>query len=104
MKRSVKQYSSEFKVKVVLESLKGEKTTNQLASKYETVPRNIQSWRKQFIENAELAFNKEKVIKEYKTKINRKDEELEDVYKELGKLTAQLNWAKKKAKEVGFIN
>jgi len=38
MKRSVKQYMPEFKVKVVLESLKGEKTTNQIASEYGTVP------------------------------------------------------------------
>ena len=102
MKKSVKQYKPEFKVKVVLESLKGEKTTNQIAAKYDTVPRNIQYWRKQFLENAELAFDKEKSIKKYKQKLIRKEEELEEVYTELGKLTAQLNWAKKKFKEVGL--
>jgi len=103
LKRTVKHYNPEFKVKVVLESLKGEKTTNQIASKYGTVPRNIQHWRKQFLENAELAFSKEKIIKECKQKLHIKEEELEEVYKELGRLTAQLNWAKKKSKEFGLV-
>ena len=34
MKRSVKQFSHEFKLKVVLESMREELTTNQIAAKY----------------------------------------------------------------------
>ena len=100
----VKQYSTKFKLKLVLEALKGEQTTSQIASKYETTPRNIQKWRKQFLENAELALNKEHVIKEYSDKLDAKNKELDELYKELGKLTAQLNWAKKKIDESEYRN
>lgn len=34
MKRSVKQFSQEFKLKVVLESMREKLTTNQIAAKY----------------------------------------------------------------------
>ena len=34
MKRSVKQFSQEFKLKVVLESMREDLTTNQIAAKY----------------------------------------------------------------------
>jgi len=97
MKKLVKHYSAEFKLKVVLESLKGDKTINQISIKYDTCPRNIQGWRKQFLENAEIVFNKEKAVKIYKDKLKEKDQEIEEVYKEVGKLTTQLNWLKKKS-------
>jgi len=34
MNRSAKQFSQEFKLKVVLESIREELTTNQIAAKY----------------------------------------------------------------------
>jgi putative transposase len=98
-KRAVKQYSSEFKVKVILELLKEDQTVNQLASKYGIFPGNLINWKKQFLENAELAFNKEQVIKEYKQKLCHKEQETEQLYNEIGKLTTQLSWAEKKIKE-----
>ena len=81
-KRMVKQYSPEFKLKVVLEVLKEEETVSQIASKYEIVPKNIQNWKKQFLDNAELAFNKEQVIKVYKEDVDKKQLEIEELYKE----------------------
>jgi putative transposase len=97
-KRTVKHYSSEFKVKVVLELLKEDQTLNQLASKYGIFPGSLINWKKQFLENAELAFNKEQVIKEYKQKLCHKELENEQLYNEIGKLTTQLSWAEKKIK------
>ena len=40
-------YSAEFKVKVVLEVLKGEKTLNQISQEYNILPKNIINWKKQ---------------------------------------------------------
>ena len=53
-KRTV--YSAEFKSKLVLELLEGEETLNQLASKYEILPKNLINWKKQFLDNMSLAF------------------------------------------------
>ena len=56
MSRKRTTYSAEFKAKVVLEILEGEKTLNEIASKYDLLPKNLQNWKKQFLENAFLAF------------------------------------------------
>ncbi len=64
-----KTYSADFKSKLVLEVLEGEKTLNEVASKYEILPKNLQNWKKQFLENMSLAFDKSAVVKEYKTEI-----------------------------------
>ena len=65
MSRKRTTYSAEFKSKVVLEILEGEKTLNEIASKYDLLPKNIQNWKRQFLDNASLAFDKSAVVKEY---------------------------------------
>jgi putative transposase len=70
-----KTYSADFKAKVVLEVLEAEQTINEIASKYELLPTNVKNWKKMFLENMSLAFDKSTVVKEYKT-------ELETVKKE----------------------
>jgi len=94
--KKVKHYSPDFKLKVVLEVLKEEETMAQIASKYKVFPKSIHNWKKQFLENADLAFTKEKVVKEYRSEIKDLKSEKEDLYKEIGKLTAKLSWAEKK--------
>ena len=46
-----KRYDGTFKAKVVLESLKNEKTIAELASEYHVHPNQIAQWRKQALEN-----------------------------------------------------
>ncbi|WP_392388649.1 transposase [Aliarcobacter butzleri] len=41
MSRKMTQYSAEFKTKIVLEVLKGDKTINEIASEYNIIPKNI---------------------------------------------------------------
>ena len=45
-----KRYDGTFKAKVVLESLKNEKTIAELASEYHVHPNQIAQWRKQALE------------------------------------------------------
>ncbi len=56
-----KTYSADFKAKVVLEVLEGEQTINEIASKYELLPANVKNWKKMFLENMSLAFDKSTV-------------------------------------------
>jgi len=49
---------------LVLEALEGEKTINEIASKYEVLPVSLKNWKKQFLENMSLAFDKSTVVKE----------------------------------------
>jgi len=79
-----KTYSADFKAKVVLEVLEGEETINEIASKYELLPANVKNWKKMFLENMSLAFDKSTVVKEYKTELETVKKEKDLIAKKLG--------------------
>ena len=96
------KYTDELKTKVILEVLKEEKTLAEIASIYRVHKTSIRDWKKQFLENIQLAVNPAKGISKYREKIKEKNAEKEELYKQIGKLTSQLDWAKKKSRETGF--
>jgi len=79
-----KSYSADFKAKLVLEALEGEKTINEIASKYEVLPVSLKNWKKQFLENMSLAFDKSTVVKEYKDEIEELKKSKDSIAKKLG--------------------
>ena len=79
-----KSYSADFKGKLVLEVLEGEKTINEIASRYEVLPVSLKSWKKQFLENMSLAFDKSTVVKEYKDEIKTLQKDKDAIAKKLG--------------------
>ncbi|ASG67452.1 hypothetical protein CDV26_02705 [Francisella halioticida] len=70
-------YTADFKAKVIIELLEGDMTVNEIASKYDLLPKNVHNWKQQFLSNACLAFDKSSVVKEYKQEIDelRKDKD-----------------------------
>ena len=83
-----KQHSPAFKLKVVLEALKEEKTTAELASQFEVHPTMINSWKKDFLENAVSVFEDKR-----KKKGEPEQEKLiEDLYKQIGKQKVELDF------------
>ena len=86
-------YSAEFKVKIVLEVLKNEKSINQIAKEHNILPKNILNWKKQFLENAEIAMEPSKAVKEYKEQIKELEKKVDKYAKTVGKLTVERDWA-----------
>lgn len=84
-----KIYSAEFKAKLVLEVLEGEKTINEIASTYGIIPNNLKNWKKQFLENMSLAFDKSAVVKEYKDEIEILQKSNDDLAKKVGNLIVE---------------
>ena len=84
-----KSYSADFKAKLVLEVLEGEKTVNEIASKYEVIPLSLRNWKKQFLENMSLAFDKSTVVKEYKDEIETLQKSNDDLAKKVGNLIVE---------------
>ena len=84
-----KVYSADFKAKLVLEVLEGEKTIIEIASKYEMIPNNLKNWKKQFLENMSLAFDKSAVVKEYKDEIETLQKDKDNMEKKVGELTLE---------------
>ena len=100
----MKQYSTEFKTKIVLEVLQGDKTLNEIASAHNIIPKNIMNWKKIFLENAQMAMEPSKAIKEYKDENVKLQQELDEYAKKVGKMTIELEWTTKKLKSLDLSN
>jgi len=100
MSNKRRQFSSEFKVKLVLEVLKNEKPLNQIAKENNILPKNLINWKKQFLENAEIAMEPAKAVKEYKEQIVELEKKVDKYAKTVGKLTVERDWAVGKLKSL----
>jgi putative transposase len=56
-----KQYSPEFKSKIVLEILKEEKTLSQISSEYGIHTTQLKNWKKETLENLPQLFEKRNI-------------------------------------------
>ena len=88
-----KQYTAAFKAKVVQELLKEEKTLAQIATEYEVHPTQLKNWRATALEGLSSLFEKQDSTAELKA---AHEEQLTELYAEIGKLTTQVTWLKKK--------
>ena len=95
-----KTYSAEFKAKVVLEVLEAELTLNQIASKYELLPANVKNWKKMFLDNMSLAFDKSTVVKEYKEQIEVLQNSNDNLAKKVGNLTVEKDFLVEKLRSL----
>src|SRR5262245_57605493 len=91
-KQQRKTYPAEFKVKVALEAIKGQRTINEIATHYGVHPNVVTLWKKQAVASLTDVFS---------TKRERAAEEEEalkaKLYQEIGQLKVELDWLKKKA-------
>ena len=102
MSRKRTVYSTELKTRLVLELLKNEKTLAEIASANNITPKNLQNWKKVFLDNAEMAMEPAKVVKEYKDEILDLKEKNETYAKVVGKMTIEKEWLEKKLQSLGL--
>jgi transposase-like protein len=89
-----KQYSSAFKAKIVTEALRETKTVAQLASEYQLHPNLITKWKQAALEALPTVFERENKHQQAQADHERKSAEL---YEQIGRLTQQVTWLKKKS-------
>lgn len=90
-----RNYPPEFKAKVVMEILREEKSISELASEHGIHPNVLQRWKNDAVQNlAQLFVDDRKDITKMKNEFERKMNEL---YAEVGKLSTQNAWLKKKS-------
>ncbi len=92
-------FSAEFKTKIVLEVLKGEKEISVIASENEIAPNQIRNWKNEFISNASNVFDNKKDEK-IREALKSNEAEKDQLYKKVGQLTTQVDWLKKKSEEL----
>ena len=90
-----KQYSANLKAQLVLEVLKEEKALSQIASEQGVHPNQLRRWKSQAIDGLPNVFaDEQRATRELKAAHER---ELDELYTEIGRLTTQLAWLKKKS-------
>lgn len=95
MKSQRKRYSADFKAKVALEALKGQKTINEIATKFQVHPNQVTQWKKLMLEALPAIFS------DRRGRDDKDREQLEaTLYQQIGQLKVELDWLKKK---VGYF-
>jgi putative transposase len=92
MSRKRTVYSTELKTKLVLEAIKADKTINEIASEHNITPANLKNWKTKFLENAELAMEPAKAVKEYKDKNVELQATIDKYARTVGKMTVENEW------------
>ena len=91
-----KSYSAEFKAKVALEAVKGDRSLAELASSYEVHPTQIGQWRKALVAGLPEVFSEKR-----RRKQQGDEDEKARLYEEIGRLKVELDWLKKKSDVLG---
>ncbi len=89
-------YSPEFKAKVVREVLREDKTLSQVAATHGLHPNQVAQWRDQALAGMTGLFSQTKE-NDWALKEAAHEQEKQELYAEIGRLTTQLSWLKKKA-------
>ena len=89
MKR--RKFTDEFKAKVAVEAIKGDKTAKELSQEYGLHINQITLWKKQFIESAPRVFSRGK-----DREAERLEKEKDQLYRKAGQLQIEVDWLKKK--------
>jgi len=82
--------SATFKKKVALEAVREIITINEIAQKYAVHPIQVRQWKKELLDNAEMAFKKEK------NNSNNYEVQESKLHEQIGRLSVENDWLKKK--------
>jgi putative transposase len=96
MKQKRRKFSADFKAKVALEAIKGQKSLTQLAQEYEVNPVMISKWKSEFLANMAAVFSNGKVATN-----DHQEVRTDKLYAQIGQLKVGLDFLKKKCKEIG---
>jgi len=89
-----KQHSAAFKANVVVEALREAKTIAQIAAEHQIHPTLVTKWKAEALQGLTAHFERS-VVKEEKAQAQER--RIAELYQEIGRLTTQVNWLKKKS-------
>jgi transposase-like protein len=90
-----KRISANLKAQIVLEALRDEKSVAQIAVENNIHPNQIHKWKKQALENFVQLFEDDQ--KGERAREAEHEQQVTELYAEIGRLSAQLSWLKKKS-------
>jgi transposase len=96
MKGKRKRYSGAFKAKVGLEALMGVKTVGQIAREYEVHPTLVTQWKGVIRERLPELFEPAGAVNVDSERM------IAQLHQKIGELTVDLDWLKKKSRQLGL--
>jgi transposase len=99
MTKKAKQYTAQEKAKVAMAAIKGDLTMAQISSQYGVHATQINRWKCEAVDAMVLGFTtKPKATDTGQTEL------VNQLYQQIGQLTVERDWLKKKSASFGFGN
>ena len=89
MKRSRRKFTKAFKVKVAIEAIRERATVSELCKQFELHPNQISQWKREFLDNAENAFDSGK------DESKKEHQQIDSLYRKIGELEVENDFLKK---------
>ncbi len=95
-----RQFTAEYKAKLVLEVLAEEAHISEIAARENVSRTQLQNWKREFIDNAAKVFLQNKIEKEAKSLATEAIAREGYLMKKVGQLTIENDWLKKKSAQI----
>ena len=99
MSRKRKQYSPQFKAKVAIDAIRGQKTTAELASQYEIHPTMINNWKRDLLDKASELFDNGTTTNQVQAETQA---QIDELYRQIGQLTVERDFLAKRSAQLGL--
>ena len=86
-----KQYSAQFKFKVALEAVKGQKTISELSSEHSVHPTQVSEWKRQLLNEGASLYSRQK-----ESDALAQAAAQAELYEQIGRLKMEVEWLGKK--------
>jgi len=97
MAKKRRRFTAEFKTRVARAALREDKTLAELASQFGVHANQITLWKKQVLDSMPDVFGRRKAAEAKDTEAHESR-----LYEQVGKLQVELEWMKKKARQLGI--
>ncbi len=94
-----RKFTAEFKAKIVLEVLSGERELGEIAAEHQINPNQLRTWKAAFLEKAPMLFEESKAAKEAARRTDEAAQEKAAMLKTIGQLTLERDFLMAQAHE-----